>query len=67
MQYDGVIRIQSSINSKYVKEKTITMNYEKIQSRMDELRKVIMPFSNISKCEMQAVLKNLSNKVVSAD
>ena len=63
MQYDGVIRIQSSINSKYVKEKTITMNYEKIQSRMDELRKVIMPFSNISKCEMQAVLKNLSNKV----
>lgn len=68
MQYDGVIRIQSSINSKYVKEKSITMNYakmnyEKIQSRMDELRKVIMTFGNIKKCEMQAVSKYLSNMV----
>lgn len=68
MQYDGIIRIQSSIDTGYKKETSNAMisakvNYAEMQSKIDELRKVIMPFSNIRKCEMQAVLKNLSNKV----
>lgn len=67
MQYDGIIRIQSSIDTGYKKETSNAMifakvNYAEMQSKMDELRKVIMPFGTIKKSELQA-LKNIIEKM----
>lgn len=67
MQYDGIIRIQSSIDTGYKKETSNAMifakvNYAEMQSKIDELRKVIMPFGTIKKSELQA-LKNIIEKM----
>lgn len=67
MQYDGIIRIQNSMKAGYKKETSNAMisakvNYAEIQSKIDEFRKVIMPFGNMKKSELQA-LKNSIEKM----
>ena len=62
MQYDGIIRIQNSINVKY-KETSKATNYAEIQSRISELRKAIDPLCNMKIGEMQSVSKEISNAV----
>lgn len=57
MHYDGTIRIQSNIKTKYLKEMSKSMDHIKIQSRTNELANVlknaIVPFSNLKLIETQ--------------
>lgn len=63
MQYDDIIRIQNSIDLKYIKEASKTINNAEIQSRINELRKAIEPLCNMKIWETQSVSKQLSNVI----
>ena len=63
MQYDDIIRIQNSIDLKYIKEASKTINNAEIQSRINELRKAIELLCNMKIWETQSVSKQLSNVI----
>ena len=68
MHYDGTIRIQSSINAKYLQKMSKSMDYIKIQSRVNELakrlRRVVMPFSNLKLIETEFISRYFSKMTV---
>lgn len=82
MHYDGIIRIQSSINVNYLQSMSKSMDYIKMQSRVNELKKVVnntinamMPictpsymesFSNAVALFQNSIIKNYAQNSIDA-
>lgn len=59
--YTDLIRIQNSVNVNCLKEISKSMDYIKMQSKINELKNAVVPLYNLKLCEMQPISECVSS------
>lgn len=59
--HTNIIRIQSNVNVNHLKEISKSMDYVKMQSSINGLKKAVMPLYGLGLCEMQPISECISS------